>query len=71
MFFELNEKQKLFQKKVREVYEREVSPWVEEYERKATFPVFLYPTLGANQLLCLRCPEKYGGLGLDKDSECI
>ncbi len=71
MFFELNEKQRLFQKKVREVYEREVSPWVEEYEKKATFPVFLYPLLGANRLLCLRCPEKYGGPGLDKVSECI
>src|SRR4030043_1256695 len=71
MFFELNEKQRLFQKRVREVYEREVSPWVEEYEKKATFPVFLYPLLGANRLLCLRCPEKYGGPGLDKVSECI
>ena len=71
MFYELNEKQRVFQKKVREVYEREVSPWVEEYEKKATFPVFLYPTLGANRLLCLRCPEKYGGPGLDKVSECI
>src|SRR4030043_1624738 len=71
MFFELNEKQRVFQKRVREVYEREVSPWVEEYEKKATFPVFLYPLLGANRLLCLRCPEKYGGPGLDKVSECI
>jgi len=45
MFFELNEKQKAFQKRVREVYEREVSPLVEEYERKETFPVSLYPAL--------------------------
>jgi len=71
MLFELNEKQKAFQKKVREVYEKEVSPLVEEYERKETFPVSLYPILGAEQLLCLRCPEKYGGPGLDKVSECI
>jgi alkylation response protein AidB-like acyl-CoA dehydrogenase len=71
MFFELNEKQKVFQKKVREVYEREVSPLVEEYERKETFPVSLYPALGAERLLCLRCPQKYAGPGLDKVSECI
>jgi len=71
MFFELNEKQKTFQKKVKDVYEREVSPLVEEYEKKATFPVSLYPKLGAERLLCLRCPEKYGGPGLDKVSECI
>ena len=71
MFFELDEKQKAFQRKVRDVYEKEVSPLVEEYERKETFPVSLYPALGAERLLCLRCPEKYGGPGLDKASECI
>ena len=71
MFFELNEKQKTFQKRVQEIFEREVSPLVEEYERKETFPVSLYPTLGAERLLCLRCPEKYAGPGLDKISECI
>ncbi len=71
MFFELNEKQKAFQKRVREVYEREVSPLVEEYERKETFPVQLFPILGREHLLCLRCPEKYDGPGLDKVSECI
>jgi len=43
MFFELNGKHKAFQKKVREVYEREVSPWVEEYEKKrlSLFPFIL------------------------------
>jgi alkylation response protein AidB-like acyl-CoA dehydrogenase len=71
MFFELNEEQKAFQKRVREVYESKVSPLVEEYEKKETFPVSLYPKLGAERLLCLRCPEKYGGPGLDKVSECI
>jgi alkylation response protein AidB-like acyl-CoA dehydrogenase len=71
MFFELNEKQKTFQKRVQGIFEREVSPLVEEYERKETFPVSLYPTLGAERLLCLRCPVKYAGPGLDKVSECI
>ncbi len=71
MLFELNDEQRDFQKKVREIYEREVSPLVEEYERKETFPVQLFPILGAEHLLCLRCPKKYGGPGLDKISECI
>ena len=71
MFFELNEQQKEFQKRVRKTYEREVSPLVEEYERKEAFPVQLYPILGAEHLLCLRCPKEYGGPGLDKISECI
>jgi butyryl-CoA dehydrogenase len=71
MFYELNDEQKAFQKKVREIYEREVSPLVEEYERKEAFPVQLFRILGAEHLLCLRCPTKYGGPGLNKISECI
>jgi alkylation response protein AidB-like acyl-CoA dehydrogenase len=71
MFFEFNDAQKEFQKKVREIYEKEVSPLVEEYERKETFPVQLYPELGAKRLLCFRCPKEYDGPELDKISECI
>lgn len=71
MLYELNEQQRAFQKRVREIYEREVSPLVEEYERKETFPVQLFPILGREGLLCLRCPKQYGGPGLDKVSECI
>jgi alkylation response protein AidB-like acyl-CoA dehydrogenase len=71
MFFELNDQQKDFQKRARKIYEREVSPLVEEYERKEAFPVQLYRILGSEHLLCLRCPKEYGGPGLDKISECI
>src|SRR4030043_685509 len=71
MFFEMNDQQREFQKKVRDIYEREVRPLVEEYEKKETFPVQLYPLLGPEPLLCLRCPKEYGGPGLDKISECI
>jgi alkylation response protein AidB-like acyl-CoA dehydrogenase len=71
MLYELNDEQKDFQRKVRKIYEREVSPLVEEYERKETFPVQLFPILGAEHLLCVRCPREYGGPGLNKVSECI
>lgn len=71
MLYELNEEQKAFQKRVRMIYEREVSPLVDEYERKESFPVQLFPILGREHLLCLRCPKEYGGPGLDKVSECI
>src|SRR4030043_1769301 len=71
MFFELNDKQKEFQKRVQAIYEKEVTPLVEEYERKETFPVQLFRILGEEHLLCLRCPKEYGGPGLDKISECI
>jgi len=71
MFFELNGEQKHFQKRVREIYEREIVPLVDEYERQETFPVPLFRELGKEHLLCLRCPRAYGGPGLDKISECI
>ena len=71
MLFELNQEQREFQKRVREIYEKEVSPLVEEYERKESFPTSLYPILGKEGLLCLRCEKEYGGPGLDKVSECI
>ncbi len=71
MLYELNEEQRAFQKRVRKIYEKEVSPLVEEYERKETFPVQLFPILGREHLLCLRCPKEYGGPGLNKVSECI
>jgi butyryl-CoA dehydrogenase len=71
MLYELNDEQRAFQKKVRDIYEREVSPLVEEYERKETFPVQLFPILGAECLLCVRCPKEYSGPGLNKVSECI
>jgi alkylation response protein AidB-like acyl-CoA dehydrogenase len=71
MFFELNDEQKDFRKRVREIYEREIAPLVDEYERQETFPVPLFRELGKEHLLCLRCPKAYGGPGLDKISECI
>jgi len=71
MFYELNDEQKAFQRKAREILEREVTPLVEEYEKKETFPVQLFRILGKEHLLCLRCPKEYDGPGLDKISECI
>ncbi len=71
MFYEFDERQRAFREKVRQTYEKEVRPIVEEYEKKESFPVFLFRRLGEEHLLCLRCPKKYGGPGMDKISECI
>lgn len=71
MLFELDDKQKAFQKKVRDIFETEVSPLVDEYEKKQTFPIQLFRILGHHQLLLVKCPKEYGGPGLDKISECI
>ncbi len=71
MFFELSEEQRVFLKRVREVYEREVAPLVEESERNETFPGSLLRILGQERLLCLRCPKEYDGPGLNKVYESI
>ena len=71
MLFELNQEQKVFQERVRDLFRREVTPLVEEYERKESFPTHLFQVLGGERLLCLRCPKEYGGPGLDKTYECL
>jgi hypothetical protein len=43
-----------FEKRVREIYEREVAPLVEEYERKETFPVQLFRISGVGQADSIR-----------------
>lgn len=71
MLYELNNEQKSFQKRVEEVFGREVAPLVDEYEHQEAFPTHLFPILGREGLLCLRCPVEYGGPGLGKIFECI
>ena len=69
--FELSDEQITFQHRVRTIAKKEVTPLVEEYERKEAFPSQLFRILGEAGLLCLRCPREYNGPGLDKVSECI
>jgi len=71
MFFELSDEKRDFQRRVHKIYKREVVPFVEEYERKETFPVPLFPILGREGLLCLRCPKEYDGPGLDMEPSVI
>jgi alkylation response protein AidB-like acyl-CoA dehydrogenase len=56
---------------VREFAQAEVLPLVEEAEAKEQFPVELLPKLGELGLLGIVFPEEYGGIGLDKVTECI
>jgi butyryl-CoA dehydrogenase len=44
---------------------------VEEAEEKEAFPVHLFPRMGKEGLLCVRCPQQYGGPGLSKVCECL
>ncbi len=71
MCYELNDQQKAFRERVRQIYEKVVRPIIDEFEAKESFPTFLFRRFGEEHLLCLRCPKEYGGPGLDKISECI
>ena len=56
---------------VREFAEGEIAPLVEEAERHEKFPVEIMPKLGELGLLGIVFPEEYGGMGLDKITECV
>ncbi|HEY1012934.1 MAG TPA: acyl-CoA dehydrogenase family protein [Herpetosiphonaceae bacterium] len=56
----------LFRQTVRRFVEREINPFVEEWEHKRAFPAReLFKKMGAIGLLGVSYPEEYGGAGLD------
>ena len=57
---------RLFRKTLRDLFEREIEPHVEEWEAARTFPAHeLFPKLGAVGLFGLEYDEAYGGMGAD------
>lgn len=69
--FEFTEEQNMFRDTVVEFGKREIEPLIEEYEKKEEFPKELFPKLGEMGFLGIVFPEEYGGVGLDKITECI
>src|SRR6202522_269070 len=56
----------MFRKTLRDLFEREIEPHVDEWEDARTFPAHeLFPKLGAVGLLGLEYEEAYGGMGAD------
>ena len=56
----------LFRKTLRDLFEREIEPHVDEWEAARTFPAHeLFPKLAAVGLLGLEYDEAYGGMGAD------
>ena len=56
----------LFRKTLRDLFEREIEPHVDEWESARTFPAHeLFPKLAAVGLFGLEYDEAYGGMGAD------
>jgi butyryl-CoA dehydrogenase len=69
--FEFTDEQNMFRDTIREFGQNEIDPIVEEYEKKEDFPKELFPKLGEMGFLGITFPEEYGGVGLDKVTDCI
>ncbi len=69
--FEFTEEQNMFRDTTRDFAKNEIEPIVEEYERREEFPQELFPKLGEMGFLGIVFPEEYGGVGLDKVTDCI
>ncbi len=60
------EEHKQLRKTVRDFIDKEINPYVDEWEAHPPFPAHeLFPKLGKLGLLGVTKPEEYGGLGLD------
>lgn len=60
------EEHKMFREFVRSFIEREINPFVDQWEVEGAFPAHkLYKKMGNEGLLGLTHPEQYGGLDLD------
>jgi alkylation response protein AidB-like acyl-CoA dehydrogenase len=71
MMFELSDHHETFRKVVRDFAEREVAPYVAEWDRNHHFPVPLVNAMGELGLFGLVVPEEYGGAGGDFTSLCV
>ncbi len=69
--FELTDEQQMFKDTIRDFGEKEIAPLVEDAENNEKFPVELFPKLGEMGFLGIAFPEAYGGVDLDKVTECI
>lgn len=64
----LSDEHKLIRDTAREWVKREMSPIIEEYYEKATFPKHVIPGMGEIGAFGPYIPEEYGGAGLDQIS---
>ena len=59
------ETQNLVRESVRKFVEKEIKPYVDEWEEQEAFPLGLYEKAGEAGILGIGHPEQYGGSGTD------
>jgi len=59
------EEHRIFRQAVRKFFEKEVIPYVDEWEEAGIVPKSLWRKMGEQGFLCMDLPEEYGGVGAD------
>jgi len=59
------EEHRIFRDSVRRFLQKEVTPYVDEWEEAGIVPKSIWQKMGEQGFLCMQVPEEYGGLGVD------
>lgn len=71
MNFELTEEQQSVQKMVRKFVDKEIIPYIQEWDRNGEFQPAVLKKLADLQLMGVCIPEEYGGAGMDYNTLAI
>jgi acyl-CoA dehydrogenase len=59
------EEHRIFRDAAKKFFEKEVVPYVDEWEEAGIVPRSIWKKMGDQGYLCMQVPEEYGGLGVD------
>lgn len=71
MNFEFTEEQKMLRQTVRNFVDKEIMPYISEWDQKGEFPTSTMDQLADLGLMGVCIPEKYGGSGMDYNALAI
>ncbi|HMK33667.1 MAG TPA: acyl-CoA dehydrogenase family protein [Desulfomonilaceae bacterium] len=60
-----SEEHSIFRQAIRKFFEKEVTPYVDEWEEAGIVPKSVWKKMGEQGFLCMDVPEEYGGMGAD------
>jgi alkylation response protein AidB-like acyl-CoA dehydrogenase len=63
MDFEFNENQRMISQMVRDFAQKEIAPYIMEWDEAQVFPLYVFKKLGELGLMGVLVPEEYGGSG--------